>query len=213
MQPRERVKWITSSKDNDELVDRYDRWAATYDVDLHDAYGWIGPQQAATIFSQLVPRPARILDAGAGTGLVGQALAAYGYSDIVAADLSTAMLEEARKKKVYGAFHQIVLGESIALESDSFDAVVSVGVLTLGHAPPSSFDELIRITKPGGHIVFTLRTDVYEQNGFREKQAELEEKQAWMVATVSEPFQAMPRGEPDLLHQVWVYRTLDCDDA
>ena len=34
MQRRKKVKWITSSKDNTELKDRYDRWAAKYDDDL-----------------------------------------------------------------------------------------------------------------------------------------------------------------------------------
>lgn len=206
MKPNERVKWITASKDKDELIDRYDRWAATYDTDLKNAYGWVGPQQSVQIFRQLVPDHARVFDAGAGTGLVGQALAACGYADIVAADLSAAMLEEARKKDVYTAYHQVILGETLPFENDSFDAVISVGVLTQGHAPASSFDELIRITRPGGHIIFTLRTDVYEQNGFREKLTDLENKHVWKLARLSEPFQALPRGEPDLHHRVWGYR-------
>jgi len=206
MKPDERVQWIYSSRDNDELARRYDRWAKSYDNDLGEAYGWIGPQRAAELFSRWVPRPARILDAGAGTGLVGQALAACGYTDIAAGDLSIGMLDEARRKKVYRDFHQIVLGEPLTFESDAFGAIISVGVLTLGHAPPSALVELIRITKPGGHIIFTLRTDVFVQNGFKEKQADLEQSRAWVLEEVSDPFRPMPKGEPDVWHQIWAYR-------
>ena len=47
----------------------------------------------------------------------------------------------------------MVMSEKLDFPSDSFDAVVTVGVLTVGHAPASSLDELVRITSPGGHIV------------------------------------------------------------
>jgi hypothetical protein len=35
-------------------------------------------------------------------------------------------------------------------------------VFTAGHAQPSSFDELLRVTRSGGLIVFTLATSAYE---------------------------------------------------
>ena len=93
-----------------------------------------------------MPRDARILDAGAGTGLVGEILASMGYRRMVAMDLSQGMLEEARKKGVYEDFHQMVMGETLDYETGSFDAVITVGVLTVGHAPASSLDELVRVT-------------------------------------------------------------------
>lgn len=208
MERRKLVRWIWASKDNTELAKRYDQWAVTYDSDLDEVFGWIGPHASATVFSQLVPKDARVLDAGAGTGLVGQALATHEYTDIVAADISPGMLKEAHKKGVYSDFHQVILGEPLAFSSDSFDAVISVGVLTSGHAPPATFDELVRITKPGGHIVFTLKTDVYENNGFKEKQKLLEREGDWALETVSQQFQPLPKGEPDVYHQVWAYRVI-----
>jgi SAM-dependent methyltransferase len=208
MQRRKRVKWITSSKDNAELKARYDRWAATYDDDLHEAFGWIGPQRAADVLCRLVSSSSRVLDAGAGTGLVGQELAARGYTDLVAADISDEMLEQARAKDVYSEFYRVVLGEPLVFETDSFDAVISVGVLTLGHAPASSLDELVRITAAGGHIVFTLRPELHTAGGFRQKQRAIEQQGRWVLAEVSEPFYPMPAGEPDVTHQVWAYRVL-----
>ncbi|MFC1914110.1 class I SAM-dependent DNA methyltransferase [Chloroflexota bacterium] len=151
-------------------------------------------------------RTSRILDAGAGTGLMGELLAGLGYREMTAMDLSQGMLEEARKKNVYREFHQMMMGEPLDYATDSFDAVISVGVFTVGHAPASSFDELIRITKQGGYIVFTLRPDVYENSGFREKQKALESAGKWKRIELSDKFQTLPKGEPDVHHQVWVYQ-------
>jgi len=206
MDRRNRVQWIYSSKDNKELAERYDQWARDYDVDLDEEFGWLGPQQAVEYFMRYVPREARILDAGAGTGLVGTLLAKQGYKNIVAMDLSQGMLDEAKEKNAYREFHQMVMGETLDYATDSFDAVISVGVLTVGHAPASSFDELIRITKPGGYIIFSLRPDVYRDSGFKEKQDSLEAEGNWKLAEASEEFQPLPKGEPEVYHQVWIYQ-------
>ena len=206
MQRRDRVQWIYSSQDNKELAERYDQWAREYDSDLNEEFGWLGPQRAVDFFSRYVPRDARVLDAGAGTGLVGKLLSEQGYGDLVAMDLSDGMLEEAKKKNAYRQFDQMAMGEPLGYETDSFDAVVSVGVLTVGHAPASSFDELVRITRPGGHIVFSLRPDVYRDSGFKEKQDVLEAAGKWKLVEASEEFQPLPKGEPEVYHQVWVYR-------
>jgi len=206
MDRSERVQWIYSSQDNKELAERYDQWAKDYDTDLDAGFGWLGPQRAVEFFVHYVPKEARILDAGAGTGLVGELLAKQGYNNLVAMDLSMGMLEEARKKNAYQEFHQMMMGEPMDYATDTFDAVISVGVLTVGHAPAGSFDELIRITKSSGYIVFSLRPDVYRDNGFKEKQDALELEGKWKLVEVSEEFQPLPKGEPDVYHQVWVYQ-------
>ncbi len=201
-----KVQCVYASTNNRELQERYDQWATDYDRDLEEDFAWNAPQTAANVFAKLVPISAKVLDAGAGTGLVGEALASLGYRDLVAIDLSQGMLNEARSKNVYKELHQMVLGEKLGFDSDRFDGVISVGVFTLGHAPVSAFDELIRVTKPGGHLVFTLRTDVYEECGFKERQSELEAQGKWKLAEASEPFQPLPKGEPEVFHQIWVYQ-------
>lgn len=206
MKRQERVKWVWSSHDNKELEGRYDQWAQDYDADLDEEFGYVSPQRAVDVFRRYVPKGARILDAGAGTGLVGELLLKQGYSNLVAMDMSVGMLEKARAKNAYREFHRMVMGETLGFSTDSFDAVISIGVLTVGHAPASSLDEMIRVTKPGGYIVYTLRPDVYRNNGFKEKQDALVVEGKWILAEVSEEFQALPKGEPDVYHQVWVYQ-------
>jgi len=206
MKRQERVKWVWSSQDNKELEGRYDQWAQDYDADLDEEFGYVSPQRAVDVFRRYVPKGARILDAGAGTGLVGELLLKQGYSNLVAMDMSVGMLEKARAKNAYREFHRMVMGETLGFSTDSFDAVISIGVLTVGHAPASSLDEMIRVTKPGGYIVYTLRPDVYRNNGFKEKQDALVVEGKWILAEVSEEFQALPKGEPDVYHQVWVYQ-------
>ena len=107
---------------------------------------------------------------------------------------------------MYREFHQMAMGEALDFSTDSFDATISIGVLTVGHAPASSFDELIRVIRPGGYIVFSLRPDVYQDGGFKEKMTELEKAGKWELVEISEKKQVLPKGEPDVFHQVWVYR-------
>jgi SAM-dependent methyltransferase len=134
MEKQNRVQWVYSSRDNKELTERYDQWARDYDSDLEEDFEYRGPRIASEFFARYVAPGAAILDAGAGTGLVGELLTQLGYSDLVAMDLSPGMLEEAGKKKVYKELRQMVMGDTLDFATDSFDAVISVGVLTQGHA-------------------------------------------------------------------------------
>ena len=42
MYEQNKVQWVYSSDGNDELADRYDQWADTYDVDLEKDFYWNG---------------------------------------------------------------------------------------------------------------------------------------------------------------------------
>ncbi len=206
MTEQNRVQWVYSSKDNAELEARYDEWASEYDADVIDEFGYFGPQRGADIFERFVSASARVLDAGAGTGLVGSALKAKGYGSITAMDLSNGMLEEAKKTGAYEGFDRMVLGETLGYETASFDATISIGTFSLGHAPASGLDELVRVTKPGGHIVYSVRADVYVENGFQAKHEELVATGKITVVEGTTPEHLLPKGEPELQHQFWVLR-------
>ena len=201
-----RVQWVYEATNDKELEDRYDQWAADYDSDLAAEFAWNAPQNATAVFVKHVDKSAHILDAGAGTGLVGECLAEVGYKDLVAMDLSQGMLDEAKSKNLYNAFHQMALGGTLDFATGEFDAVISVGVFTQGHAPANSFDELARITKPGGLIVFSLRVDIYESGGFQRQQTGMEDSGVWELAEMTEEYQPLPKGEPEVWHRIWAYR-------
>ena len=203
----DRLSWIYSSKDTKELAERYDEWAESYDHELEEDYGYQIPQRISEVLSRVTAKGGRVLDAGAGTGLVGQILGAIGYEDLVAVDISGEMLNQAREKGVYKEFHQMDLGETLDFPDDSFDAVVCAGVLTFSHAPARSLHELVRVTKPGGHILYSLRKDAYDSMGFEGINSQLESENKWKLVE-KKGHQSFARKEQDVIHDIWVYEVI-----
>ena len=198
----------TSAKSSQEIVEIYDSWAEDYERRIL-GNGYSTPAVATWFFGRYVkPEDGTVLDAGAGTGITGAILAPLGYRDLVGIDVSPRMLELARNKGVYKDLREMELGGRLDFPDDAFGSVVSTGVFAAGHAPPESFDDLIRVTKPGGPMIFSVRTDVYEDSGFREKQEALEREGRWQLLEVTDPFAHLRFEDPDLKVQVFAYRVL-----
>ena len=106
-----RVQWVyQSGGDTKELAKRYDEWAQHYDNDITDHFGYELPTRVAELVTKYITNLEHcILDAGSGTGLVGQLLSNLGFNNIIGIDLSLGMLAEAEKKKVYKTLYQRVL--------------------------------------------------------------------------------------------------------
>jgi ubiquinone/menaquinone biosynthesis C-methylase UbiE len=204
----QRVEWVYSAKNHRELCDRYDRWAQDYERDLTETFGRPAREPIVDLTLKYVPKAAHILDAGAGTGILGQWLHQEGYRNLVALDLSAGMLAEAKKKTVYQQLYTMILGEPLDIMTATFDAVTACGVFTYGHAPSSAFDELIRVTKPGGHLLFTLRPDFYETSDFKAKMTSLVEQSRWALVEQGERYLAEPKGQPNLCLQTWVFQVV-----
>ena len=159
------------------------------------------------MFRRYVPRSARVLDAGAGTGLVGESLKRLGYSNIEALDLSLGMLEEARKKNAYSAFHQMILGETL----DFPDRRVRRHHLRRRPHPrprPRQFAARNGPRNPARRPrgVHPAPGRVREQRASGEVQDELATSGKWTLEEATEPLASLPKGEPDVLFQVWIYR-------
>ena len=196
----------TSATSSQEVAEIYDNWAEDYERRIL-SYGYSTPAVTAWFFGRYVrPEDGPVLDAGAGSGMMGQVLAPHGYQELVGIDVSHNMLELARRKGVYGDLRQMALGGPLDFPTDAFAAVVAAGVFAAGHAPPESFEELIRVTRPGGHVIFSVRTDVYEEGGFKDKQEALEGEGRWRLVEASEPFSHLRFEDPDLKVQVFAYR-------
>ena len=129
-----------------------------------------------------------------------------GITSLEGLDISPGMLDEARKKQCYTALHEQDLSRPLALSDGTFDAVVSVGVFVRSHAPSSCFDELIRITRPGGHIVFTLRPEFHAVSDFKDKLEDLTNDGRWLWLETGEPFNAGFKDFPEVTLQIWVYQ-------
>ena len=199
---------LYGARDLAELRSEYDRIATAYDTELIDGMGYRAPGEVATVAQRLLPPDAHILDVGAGTGLLGVALVEAGFARLDGLDLSPKMLAEARRKAVYGDLREATLGEQLDYESGGYDGVLASGVLTTGHAPATCLDELVRITRPGGHVIFTLRSDAGGPPGFEEKMSDLAHASRWELVERGDEFQAMPIGEPNVLLRVWAFRII-----
>ena len=204
----ERIQRVYDTKDHAELTSEYNVWASDYDADLQ-ALGFSGPRAGAeTLARYVADKDAMVLDAGAGTGMVGEELARVGFTHITALDLSPGMLTVANRKSVYEDLVVGELGKPLTFETGRFAGTTCIGTLTFGHAPPESLDELVRVTRAGGTVVFSMRTDYYTEGGFDVKQASLEAAGKWRLLERGEPFQPMPNGEPDIWYEIWAYQVL-----
>jgi ubiquinone/menaquinone biosynthesis C-methylase UbiE len=100
----------------------------------------------------------RVLDVAAGTGdstvMAARRVGPLGY--VLAADVSASMLnvaaEAARKESLTNVETRVMDAENLALEADSFDAVISRIALMLFPNPVKALTEMRRVVKPGGKV-------------------------------------------------------------
>lgn len=153
---------VYSAKAPGEVAAAYDLWAETYEAEMRAA-GYRHPSVAMALLARHLPSGAGpVLDAGAGTGMVGEWLGIIGYAQVEALDISEGMLAVAARKGVYSALHQQALGGDLPFADGAYAAILSTGVFTTGHVGAEALPELVRITRPGGVIVTTVKDTVWE---------------------------------------------------
>ncbi|WP_263482188.1 class I SAM-dependent methyltransferase [Mesorhizobium sp. ES1-1] len=179
----------------EEVAALYDRWAGTYDADM-SAAGYRHPTICLALLARHLPRGAApLLDAGAGTGLIGEWLNIAGYPEVEALDISQGMLDQAARKGVYSALHRLALGSGLPFADHAYAGIVAAGVFTSGHVGTEGLDELIRICRPGGVIVLTVKNTLWEP-GFAARIAEVEAQGSVTRLEETRPYVSMP-GETD----------------
>ena len=119
--------------------------------------------QAAACVASLSPPPARILDAGAGSGFSTAALAdAFPDSRIVALDFAQEMLKAACKKPC-GSAHgtTFICGdmETLPFADATFDLVCSSSVLQWSNNLQGTLDEFRRVLKKNSTFLIAIYTD------------------------------------------------------
>lgn len=153
---------------NEDRKQLYAAWADTYDADFAAASDYIYPHHVADVFHKRNGQ-GPVLDAGAGTGLLAQALLVHGPHVVDAFDLSPEMLTVAREKGLYRALVVGDLTKELPFEDGTYSAVVSSGTFTHGHVGPDAFDDLLRVAAPGALFVLSIKTELYRTQGFETK--------------------------------------------
>jgi len=178
---------VYTADNHEDLMDAYKDWAGDYDGDTVQKFGYVAHEVSAKALNKFMPdTDAVILDAGCGTGLVGEVLNKMGYGKIDALDYSREMLVEAESKGIYDACIQADLSKTLDMEENTYDAVICVGTFTYGHVGPEGFDELVRITKPGGRICFTIRDGAFEDYDYRSHMVKLEQNGTWELLEMAD---------------------------
>jgi SAM-dependent methyltransferase len=188
-------RWIErafSAKGGDDLRATYDSWAASYDADMQQVGYLHVPVITSLVARHLPSRAAAILDAGVGTGFVGSILSILGYNNLSGLDMSEGMLEQAGARGCYVDLRQGVLGEALGFPDGAFDGIISSGTFTIGHAPASAFDELVRILEAGGVLMFTVGSAVWEEQGFKGKLEELVSRKVLQLVEQTPLYRPMP---------------------
>ena len=159
-----------SLKTSEDSIKLYKKWAKTYDKEFALNSNYLSPKKICSFFNRFAKKfDTPILDVGAGTGLVGELLYRTGNKKIIGIDISSEMLDQAKLKGCYDSLIKADITKEIPLKNNSIGAVVSAGTFTHGHVGPNAFDEMLRITKPGGLFILSINTKVFIKDGFKEK--------------------------------------------
>ncbi|MDV3239788.1 MAG: methyltransferase domain-containing protein [Gammaproteobacteria bacterium] len=106
----------------------------------------------------------RVLDLGAGNGLMGEALKDYGVSRMVGVDIipeAQAAVERDRPH-LYDAYYiadfcNLSADEKEEFRSWSLDCLTTVAALGFGDIPPKAFMEAFNLIRPEGWVAFNIK--------------------------------------------------------
>ncbi|WP_243613606.1 class I SAM-dependent DNA methyltransferase [Shimia aestuarii] len=153
----------------------YADWAKSYDSDFAVNHDYLLPKVVADLYAEQ-GGPAPVLDVGAGTGLCAAALAGHGIGPIDATDISQEMLDVAATKGIYRTLFTGDLTATLPVPDKTYAGIISSGTFTTGHVGPEAFDELLRITAPGGLLAISINKKHFASAGFEAKLAALSDR-------------------------------------
>ncbi len=145
---------------NAQIKEYYDTFAEVYDtkhgVALHgQAYNFA--RHYEPFLDRAVPKGGRALELGCGTGVYTRWLTQRGF-EVVAMDISAAMIEEARKKCPDAAFFEGNCEDPISAigaetVGDGFDLVIGINTFSYYPNKRAALANYAALLKPGGRFV------------------------------------------------------------
>jgi len=138
----------------------YDKLAGLYTTEREKFDNWAEVEA----FVSKLPEGARILDAGSGTGIpIADFLVKSGF-EVVGIDISSGMVETARKNVPGGTFQQMDM-TGLDLPPASFDGVISTYAII--HIPrelhAGIFQSFHSILRPGGAMLVSVASWAWEE--------------------------------------------------
>jgi ubiquinone/menaquinone biosynthesis C-methylase UbiE len=131
-------------------VERYDRWAPSYDESALRPAFEAAHAAVLRMIVRLARRPGRILDIGCGTGLLlRRASRLFPGSDLVGVDVSGGMLATAGAAPGRMAFVQ-ARAEHLPFPDEAFDLVLATMSIRHWADPAAGLWEIGRVLGPGG---------------------------------------------------------------
>ncbi|NNC36684.1 MAG: class I SAM-dependent methyltransferase [Hyphomonadaceae bacterium] len=197
---------VYGAKTDDDRRQAYNEWAQDYDRDV-SGFGIQLPYVGASVFARHIELGTMpVLDAACGTGMHTLPLSMMGYSGFHGIDISDGMLTIAKARGCYASLTRMALGKPLDIADDHFAASYCIGALAHGHAPPESLNELIRVTRPGGLIIWSTHAHLNERTQpYQEFRHALTSDRQWIPIFETPPFVSMPDGDSAIQHAVYVY--------
>ena len=200
---------VYAARTDEERRQAYNEWSESYDKDVTE-FGIQLPYVGACVFAKHVEIGIQpVLDAACGTGMHTMPLVMMGYSGFHGIDISDGMLAIAKQRGIYESLQQMVLGKPLEFSDDQFPVTYAIGALAPGNAPPESLDEFVRVTKPGGLVIWSTHGHINQRTQpYHEKRHKLTAAGAWLPEFETDPFVSMPGGDSEIKHAVYVYRVV-----
>lgn len=159
-------EYFNMPTDNTKMGNYYDQMTPELYDAMMNSINYTEPDEIVKCVFELGLDPAtvKVLDVGAGTGLIGTKLVAGGFKHIDAIDASEGLLASLKEKKIYNSEKLAFLGYGNFPEPENvgkYDLATAAGVFMKGHMPASALKEIVAFVKTGGYFVTAMREMYY----------------------------------------------------
>lgn len=143
---------LHTANNHEDAVKFYSGIAETFDK-IQETLAYVGAKNGVKKCLEVgdVPKTARILDIGAGTGIIGEMLHSMGYDNLDGLDGCEELLVKSKERNCYrNLFCSFVVPDmELPVEQKAYDVVVMPGVVYPAHILPTAFGQVIKVVKKG----------------------------------------------------------------